>query len=291
MTVPIETTGLGVRFRRDRRGGRELWGLRDCDLTVPAGSVTALVGANGAGKSTLLAVLAGLTRPTEGTVTTVPRERLALVAQERPLHPRLTVADTLRCAADLNPGRWDRRRAEELVEAGELDPGARIRSLSGGQRTQVALALALGKRPELLLLDEPMADLDPFARRRLMGVLLADVAERGTTVLISSHVLPELENSCDHLIALAAGRVRLDGWIDELLDEHRIVRAAHDAVLDPHVVVDSRTTGRQLTALVRTTGPVDPSRRPVRPTLEELVMGHLRHAPTTDRRSDPEAAA
>jgi ABC-2 type transport system ATP-binding protein len=150
-----------------RYGRRGRWALRDCTFRLPTGRVCAVVGPNGAGKSTLLALAAGLLAPTEGTVTVLgtrpgeARARVGFIDQGKPLYPQLTVAETLRMGADLNPGRWDAPTAERIVAGGDLHPKSRIRSLSGGQRTRVALALALAKPPELLLLDEPMADLDP----------------------------------------------------------------------------------------------------------------------------------
>src|SRR5882757_9293628 len=220
----LEAAGLGKRF--GRRGG---WALRECTFRLPAGRVCAVVGPNGAGKSTLLAHAAGLLAPTEGSLTVLgthpaaARERIAYVAQAKPLYPQLTVADTLRVGHELNPARWDASVAERIVAKGDLDPKSRIRSLSGGQRTRVALALALGKRPELLLLDEPMADLDPLARHELMGTLMAEAAEHGTTVVMSSHVVSDLEGSCDHLLLIGGGRVRLAGDLDDLLAAHTLL--------------------------------------------------------------------
>ncbi|MFI0929226.1 ATP-binding cassette domain-containing protein [Streptomyces sp. NPDC021012] len=270
MTDPvIEAEGLGMRYRR--RGGG--WALKDCTFTLPPGRVAAVVGPNGAGKSTLLGLAAGLLHPTEGRITAPARDRLAYVAQDKPLYGQLTVAETLRLGRELNPDRWDPAAAGSI--AGPLPGNARVRSLSGGQRTRLALALALGKRPELLLLDEPMADLDPLARRELMGTLLADAAERGTTVVMSSHILTELEGSCDHLLLVQDGRIRLDGAIDDLLAAHTLLTGPV-ADLAPHTVVDSRTTGRQLTALVRREGPVEGPWEASEPSLEELLLAHLR---------------
>jgi ABC-2 type transport system ATP-binding protein len=243
--------------------------------------VCAVVGPNGAGKSTLLAHAAGLLGPTEGTIGvlgTTPaeaRERIGYVAQHKPLYPQLTVDETLRLGHELNPGRWDAAVAGRVVDEGGLDRTAKVRSLSGGQRTRVALALVLGKRPELLLLDEPMADLDPLARHQLMGTLLAEAAEHGTTVVMSSHVVAELEGSCDHLFLLGSGRVRLAGPLDEILAAHTLVTGPVGD-LTPHTVVESRTKGRQLTALIRPQGPVAPVWQTAEPTLEELVLAHLR---------------
>ncbi|MET9803002.1 ABC transporter ATP-binding protein [Streptomyces sp. NPDC006368] len=276
-STALEARGLGKRYGRRRAPA-----LRDCSFRLPAGAVCALVGPNGAGKSTLLALAAGLTPPTEGTVRVLgtdpatARTGVAYVAQDKPLHPQLTVAETLRMGHELNPDRWDADAAERVVEGGTLDPAARVRTLSGGQRTRVALALALGKRPELLLLDEPMADLDPLARHQLMGTLMADAAERGTTVVMSSHILSELEGACDHLLLVDGGRVRLGGDIDDILAAHTLVTGPV-AGLAPHTVVESRTTGRQLTALVRHDGPVDPTTwHTMVPSLEELLLAHLR---------------
>ncbi|MEU6553181.1 ABC transporter ATP-binding protein [Streptomyces sp. NPDC046915] len=290
----LSADALGKRYGR-RRG----WALRDCTFRLPAGRVCAVVGPNGAGKSTLLTLSAGLLVPTEGTLTVLgtrpaeARGRVAYVAQDKPLHPQLTVAETLRMGADLNPGRWDAATAERTTAAGDLDPNAKVRTLSGGQRTRVALALALGKQPELLLLDEPMADLDPLARHELMGVLMAQAAEHGTTIAMSSHVVAELEDSCDHLLLVGGGRIRLAGEIDDLLAAHTRVNAAADtADLAPHTVVESRVTGRQLSALVRPAGPLPADWRTSTPSLEELVLAHLRNpeAPALTPATTEEAA-
>ncbi|MFF8380714.1 ABC transporter ATP-binding protein [Streptomyces sp. NPDC015661] len=278
MTDPvIEAEDLGLHYRR--RGGA--WALKDCTFALPAGRVVAVVGPNGAGKSTLLTLAAGLLRPTEGRITAPARDRLAYVAQDKPLYGQLTVAETLRLGRELNPDRWDPAVAESVVAAGPLPGNARVRSLSGGQRTRLALALALGKRPEVLLLDEPMADLDPLARHELMGALMADAAEHGTTVVMSSHILTELEGACDHLLLVQNGRIRLDGAIDDLLASHTLLTGPV-ADLAPHTVVDSRTTGRQLTALVRKEGPVEGPWQAAEPSLEELLLAHLRASRTPE---------
>ncbi|WP_244792777.1 ABC transporter ATP-binding protein [Streptomyces sp. BJ20] len=277
MTVPaLEADALGKRF------GRRSWALRDCSFRLPAGRVCAVVGPNGAGKSTLLALAAGLLAPTEGTVRVLgahpaaARPRVGFVDQDKPLYQQLTVAETLRMGADLNPGHWDADTARRVVAGGDLDPDRRIRALSGGQRTRVALALALGKRPELLLLDEPMADLDPLARHELMGLLMGEAAH-GTTVVMSSHVVAELEDSCDHLLLVGGGTIRLSGEIDDLLAAHTRVTAPAAADLSPHEVVESRTTGRQLSAVIRPSGPLPDDWRTAAPSLEDLVLSYLRN--------------
>ncbi|MCX4725521.1 ABC transporter ATP-binding protein [Streptomyces sp. NPDC090052] len=272
----IEASGLGKTYGR-RRG----WALRGCSFRLPVGRVCALVGPNGAGKSTLLAHTAGLLRPTEGAVQVLgtsaaaARERIAFVAQSKPLVGQLTVAETLRMGYELNPARWDAAAAERIIAGGKLNRNDTIRTLSGGQRTRVALALALGKRPELMLLDEPMADLDPLARHELMGALMSEAAEHGTTIVMSSHVLAELEGACDYLLLVDAGRVRLGGETEDLLAVHTLLTGPV-ASLDPHTVIESRTTGRQLTALVRRDGPVSGDWQAMEPSLEELLLAHLR---------------
>ncbi|MCX4746255.1 ABC transporter ATP-binding protein [Kitasatospora sp. NBC_01287] len=273
----VAAYGLGKRYRRG-------WALRDCGFRLPAGRICALVGPNGAGKSTLLALTAGLLSGTEGRIEVagrVPRPGgspgTAFVAQEKPLYPGFTVAELLRLGRELNPG-WDEERAQVALADGGFPASAKVGSLSGGQRTRVALALALGKRPELLILDEPMADLDPLARHQLMGLLLAEAADRGMTVLMSSHVIAELREVCDYLLLLAGGRVRLAGDTDELLAAHRLVIGPRSAAesLAGHQLVESRGGGRQLTALVRPQGPLDERWDASEPTLEELLLAHLR---------------
>jgi len=280
--VALEASGLGKRY-----GRRASTALDDCSFRLPAGRISALVGPNGAGKSTLLAIAAGLLRPSSGTLTVLgaapgeARDRVAHLGQDKPLHPQLSIADTLRMGAELNPARWDAKYAAAIVEQGDLDPKAKVRGLSGGQRTRVALALALGKRPELMLLDEPMADLDPLARHEMMGTLMADAAERGTTVLMSSHIVSELADACDHLLLLGDGRIRLGGGIDDLLAAHTLVTGRGTAAdLAPHTVVESRATGRGLTALIRRDGPLDDRWQAEQPSLEELLLAHLRSPAT-----------
>ncbi|MFF7545469.1 ABC transporter ATP-binding protein [Streptomyces canus] len=275
--VALEASGLGKRY------GRRAAALDGCSFRLPTGRISALVGPNGSGKSTLLAIAAGLLPPTAGTLTVLggapgeARDRIAYLAQNKPLYPQLTIAETLRMGAELNPARWDAACADRIVEQGGLDPKSRIRRLSGGQRTRVALALALGKRPDLMLLDEPMADLDPLARHELMGTLMADAAERGTTVLMSSHIVAELADACDHLLLLGGGRVRLGGGIDDLLAAHTLVTGrGTPADLAPHTVIESRTAGRGLTALIRRDGPVGKGWATEEPSLEELLLAHLR---------------
>ncbi|MEV1020548.1 ABC transporter ATP-binding protein [Streptomyces sp. NPDC050264] len=275
MSTAIEATGLVKRY--GRRGAAA---LDDCSFRLPAGRISALVGPNGAGKSTLLAIAAGLMRQTTGRIEVLGgapgehRAKVAYLSQDKPLHPQLSIADTLRMGAELNPGRWDAAYAAKIIEQGSLDPKTRVRALSGGQRTRVALALALGKRPELMLLDEPMADLDPLARHELMGTLMADAAEHGTTVLVSSHIVAELADACDHLLLLGGGRIRLGGGIDDLTGAHALVTGRGD--LSGHTVVESRASGRGTIALIRRDGPLGEGWQVQEPSLEELLLAHLR---------------
>lgn len=284
--LALHATGLGKRYRRG-------WALRDCDLVLPLGTVAALVGPNGAGKSTLLHLATGLLRPNAGQIHAlgrpVPRSGidpgLAFLAQDKPLYRGFTVAEMLRAGAALNT-RWDAGYAAELVDRGHLPRAAKVATLSGGQRSRLALALALARGPELLLLDEPLADLDPLARREVMGELMAAVAETGMTVLLSSHVLTDLADTCDHLIVLAGGRVQLAGDIDTLLTGHRVLTGpAHQATshIPSEVIVGIETTARQATVLID-----DPALLPgpdwvTQPaTVEDIVLAHLRAAARAD---------
>ncbi|MER5601380.1 ABC transporter ATP-binding protein [Streptomyces sp. NPDC002265] len=275
--VALAADGLTARYRR--RGPDVLDGAA---FSVPAGVVSALVGPNGAGKSTLLELAAGMRRPDAGTVEVCggpPRAghpRVAYLAQHRPLFHRFTVAETLRTGARLNEGNWDAELAERVVDLSRFHRNDRIGDLSGGQRTRIALALALGKRADLLLLDEPMADLDVLARRELMGLLMAHVADTGTTVVMSSHILSELADACDHLLLLDAGTVRLCGDIDELTSAHAVVTLPGGADrLAGHTVVESRTAGRGTSALIRPAEPLPEDWDVRAPSLEELALAYL----------------
>lgn len=264
-SAALDATGLGKRYRRG-------WALRDCTFTLPTGRVAALVGPNGAGKSTLMSLATGLVRPTEGTVEVLGKP--GLLAQGKPLYQRFTVTEMLHAGRALNPD-WDDAYARRLVTEAGVPFDARIGTLSGGQRTRVALAVTLGRRPPVVLLDEPLADLDPLARQEVMGALLAEVAETGTTVLLSSHVIADLDGICDHLVLLSAGRVRLTGDVDDLLAEHRLLIGPRTLDVPAEAVVERRDTARQTTMLVRGLGEVPDCEAHV-PTLEELVLSYLR---------------
>src|SRR2546430_6081684 len=282
MNVALEAIGLTKRYRKT-------WALRDCDLVLPAGRVIGLVGPNGAGKTTLLHLAVGLLEPTAGEIRvfdwsprmhpTLVLSRVGFMAQDRPLYDGFTVADTLEMGRQLNP-RWDRQYAKERLRRLGIPFDRRVKNLSTGQRAQVALTLALGKRPDLLLLDEPVANLDPVARLDLLEELMGAVAEDGPAAVLSSNVLSGVERVCEHVVILANGRVRVAGDIEELERTHFLVvgprktgpRAAGEDV------VDVREAERQTVRLVR--GPVtwgEDDGTVTRPaTLEEVVLGYLR---------------
>jgi len=288
MSTVIETSGLGKAYRRT-------WALRDCTLAIPEGHVVGLVGPNGAGKTTLLRLATGQLTPTRGTISVLgarpaasPAQlaRVGFVEQDTPVYARLRVADHLRLGAWLNPG-WDGELAQRRIGQLGLDPRQRAGSLSGGQRAQLALTLALAKRPELLLLDEPVASLDPLARRDFLRGLMEAVAEHATSVVLSSHLIADLERVCDYLIVLVASQVRIAGEVSALLAAHRrlsgprrdpgTLPAGQDVIEESHT--DKQSTLLVRTGLVRTGGPVhDPAWTVTPVSLEELVLAYLNPA-------------
>ena len=282
----LELEGLGKRY-----GSK--WALRDCTLEIPAGAVTALVGPNGAGKTTLLQMAVGLRRPSAGTVRVLgcdpqrdAREllpRVGFVAQDHPLHRGFTVAETLRLGRELNPT-WDDELARLRLERLDLSLDQRIGKLSGGQQAQVALTLALAKRPELLLLDEPVASLDPLARREFLTALMEAVSEGGLTVVLSSHLLADLERVCDHIVILSHARTQLAAPIDDVVASHRLLTAPRSdpaSVARVHDVIRESHTERQTTLLVRANGHVYDACWEIHPVdLEEIVLAYLGYAPS-----------
>jgi ABC-2 type transport system ATP-binding protein len=282
MNVVLETSGLTKRYGRTEA-------LRGCDLSLAGGKVTGLVGPNGAGKTTLLQIAVGLHRPTSGTVRVLGLDptrdavallsRVGFVAQDRPLHPGFTVAETLEIGPRLNP-RWDHAYALARVKRFGLPLDRRVQSLSTGQRAQVALTLALGKRPEVLLLDEPVANLDPVARLELLEELMGVVAEDGPSVILSSNVLADVERVCEHVVILVAGRVRISGDAEELVRSHVLVsgpRRTADDASDNGEVIEVRHAERQTTRLLRGHAAPSDDGTEVRPaTLEEIVVAYLR---------------
>jgi ABC-2 type transport system ATP-binding protein len=276
----VETTGLGRKYGKN-------WALRDCSLHLPSGRIAALVGPNGAGKSTLLHLLVGLLRPSAGTVTVFGespadnREALAgigFVAQDTPLYRDFTPTELIEMGRRLNRT-FDVALANDRLGQLGIAMDRAVGKMSGGQRAQVALTLAFAKRPRLLLLDEPVASLDPLARREFLQSLMGGVADEGTTVLLSSHLLGDLERVCDYLIVLNASRVQVLGGVDDLVAEHRLLVGAAD--VEPHglTVVQERRTDRQASLLVRGYDPtvthIDPQWTVNDVTLEDIVLAYL----------------
>jgi ABC-2 type transport system ATP-binding protein len=226
MTAVIEARGLGKRYGTHHR---HRWALADCTLHIAAGHIAGLVGPNGAGKTTLLHLITGLLAPTTGTIevaggppaaTKAQLARVGFVAQDAPVYAGLSVADHLRLGAHLNP-RWDAQLATRRISKLSLDPRQKAGRLSGGQRAQLALTLAIAKRPQLLILDEPVASLDPLARRDFLRDLTEATGEHQISVMLSSHLVADLERVCDYLIVLAAGRVQAAGEVTRLLNAYR----------------------------------------------------------------------
>jgi ABC-2 type transport system ATP-binding protein len=287
---------LGKRFRCR-------WALSDCTLAIPEGHVVGVVGPNGAGKSTLLNLAAGLLSPTTGSVSVLGSApaadaaqlgKVGFVAQDTPLYPQLRVREHLAMGAHTNP-HWDQSVAERRVGDVGLDPAQRSGKLSGGQRAQLALTLAIAKRPELLLLDEPVASLDPLARREFLQVLMETVTEHGTSVVLSSHLVSDIERVCDYLVVLASAKVQLLGEVDDLLSSHhRLIgpRVENDEMPANQFVVEAHHTERQSTLLVRSDGPViDPRWTIEQVGLEDVVLAYMGLGRDGPRGSDASAGA
>ncbi len=292
MNAAIQASGLGKQYRR-------AWALRDCTLVIPEGHVAGLVGPNGAGKTTLLRLAAGMLTPTRGTITVLGQRpaagpaqlaRVGFVAQDTPVYSRMTVADHLRLGAWLNPG-WDDNLARQRISQLALNPKQRAGSLSGGQRAQLALTLALAKRPGLLILDEPVASLDPLARREFLQGLMEAVAGQCLSVLLSSHLIADLERVCDYLVVLVASRVRVAGEVSELLASHHRLsgpRRVPGTLPAGQEVITERHTDKQSNLLVRTDGPVLDPAWAVKPvSLEDVVLAYMSRA-GDDRPASPQ---
>jgi ABC-2 type transport system ATP-binding protein len=287
VTAVLSARGLGKRYRRR-------WALSDCTLDIPAGQVTGLVGPNGAGKTTLLNLAVGMLTPTAGTIEVCggrpasgPAQlaKVGYVAQDTPTYPGLTVAEHLRLGARLNP-RWDDAVARSRLERLDIDPTQRAGRLSGGQRAQLALTMGLAKRPELLILDEPVASLDPLARREFLQGLMEAVAEHELSVVLSSHVVADLERVCDHLLVLVDSRVRVAGDVETLLaTHHRLTGPLRDPATLPadQQVISASHTERQTTLVVRADGPIhDPAWTVGQLSLEDVVLAYMSRTPGTD---------
>ena len=283
MTSALRANDLGKRYGRK-------WALSNCTLDIPSGRVVALVGPNGAGKSTLLHLAVGLLTPSSGSLTVLDEKpassaeqlgRIGFVARDTPVYSGLSIAAHLQMAAALN-STWDAQLADRLIRDLGLDPRQRAGRLSGGQRAQLALTLAIAKRPSLLLLDEPVASLDPLARREFLAILMEVVAEHDVSVILSSHLVADLERVCDYLVVLAASRVQVSGEIDELLStHHRLIGPRRDPDSFPETVrvIESSHTERQTTATVRSVDPIlDPAWSVESLSMEDLVLAYMGQA-------------
>ena len=279
----VEAVGLGKAYGRR-------WALRDCTFAIPEGRVVGLVGPNGAGKTTFLHLAVGLLAPSKGSISVLggrpgddPQQlgKVGFVAQETPTYGRLAVADHLRMGAWLNPT-WDAALADRRIDQLGLDRRQRTGSLSGGQRAQLALCLAIAKRPQVLFLDEPVASLDPLARREFLQNLMEIVAEHGVSVVLSSHLLADLERVCDYLVVLVASHVQLAGDVDELLAAHHRLsgpRRNASSLPSDQTVIEESHTDKQSTFLVHTERPIlDPVWTVTPVTLEDVVLGYMSRA-------------
>jgi ABC-2 type transport system ATP-binding protein len=280
VTAVLEAEGLGKRYGRR-------WALSDCSLSIPSGHVVGLVGPNGAGKSTLLNMAVGLLTPTLGSLSVFGSEpakdpeqlaRVGFVAQDTPSYAGLSVADHLKLGARTNP-KWDNELAEDRITQLGIDFKQKAGKLSGGQRAQLALTMAISKRPEILILDEPVASLDPLARREFLQILMETVAEHNVSVILSSHLVADIERVCDYLVVLVSSRVQLTGELDELIaSHHRLIgpRIEDGASIENQYVVESSHNDRQSIVLVRSDGPVvDPAWTIEPVSLEDLVLGYM----------------
>ncbi len=267
----LEARGLTKRYGRT-------WALRDLDLTIAGAGVTGLVGPNAAGKSTLMRMWMGFERPTEGIALVngldARRNRrqvlrnVAYVPQAAALYDALTVDEHLILAGRLRPG-FDRGLAQRRLDQLRIPTRSPARRLSGGQQAQVVLSIAIGTRARVLLLDEPLAHLDPLARGEFLAIVI-EAADEGRTVLLSSHNVSDVERACSSIVVLGIGRVLLDSAIEAALKSHAVVSRG---AIAPDTVgpLDGRGDG-QLT-LIRS---APTGSRPA--TLEEIVLGYLASA-------------
>jgi ABC-2 type transport system ATP-binding protein len=294
MTPILETKGLGKRYGRRQA-------LTDCGLSVPRGRVVGLVGPNGAGKSTLLQLACGLIKPSSGTITVLgsrpaaSAEQLAkvgFVAQDTPVYAGLSVADHLRMGARLNPAWYEPLARRRIAQIG-LDRAQKAGRLSGGQRAQLALTVAVAKRPELLIFDEPAAALDPLARRGFLENLMEFIADLGASAILSSHALSDVKRVCDYLIVLADSRVQLAGDVSELLKSHRRLIGARGAFDSPPPgleLVHADYTPQASTVIVRADGPPPSGPWKVEDVdLEDLVLAYMNRASVPGARFAPTA--
>jgi ABC-2 type transport system ATP-binding protein len=294
LTSVLTTEALTKRYGRKTA-------LNDCTLEIPEGRVVGLVGPNGSGKTTLLNLAAGLLSPTSGSLAVLGEtpsdepahlERVSFVAQDTPIYAGLSVHDHVRYGAHVNP-RWDSDLADRRIEALRLDPRQRAGKLSGGQRSQLALTLAIAKRPEFLILDEPVAALDPLARREFLQILMETVADHQVSVVLSSHLVADVERVCDYLVILVSSRVQVAGDVDELLaTHHRLIGPRDAAAPSGQVVIESSYTDRQCMLIVRSDGPVtEPGWIVEALSLEDLVLAYMGQGSRSNHAAPSDSAA
>jgi ABC-2 type transport system ATP-binding protein len=280
MAYALDAHHIGKRYGK-------LWALRNCTLQVPRGCVAGLIGLNGAGKTTLLLLATGLLKPTEGTLSVLSTDsqnmaallpRIGFVSQERSLYRNFTLRETLIMGKKLNPS-WDEALARTLIECFKLSLRQMVGSLSGGQQAQLALIMAIAKKPELLLLDEPFAHIDPLVKRDLSKALMEIVASENITLIVSSHNISDLENICDYLIVLSSFRVKLAEDLEQIRASHKLLigpREEFASFAQSHRVLQASHTGRQSTLLVRADHPItDPAWLIQEAPLEESVLAYL----------------
>lgn len=289
----ISASGLNVCYRRRRA-------LIDCTLEVPEGRITAVVGINGAGKTTLLNCLVGLVRPSSGQATVLgglavgsaeARQRVSFVAQDSPLYGNLTVSSMLSLTECLNRD-FDHSQARRRFDQLELPENRKIGELSFGQQAQISLTLALARRPDLLIMDEPLARLDPIARKDFMRLVLSTAVNDGVSVMLSSHVVAELEPVADYLVLIHEGRVLIAEEIDTFLARHFVLTGPVDRIpiLEQYgLVLGIRKAARQAKALLRNDSftveiPDGWEREEV--FLEELLLTYLGGDAMSDLQSD-----
>ncbi|EFH81353.1 ABC transporter ATP-binding protein [Ktedonobacter racemifer] len=281
MTLALEANQLGKKY-----GKR--WALQNCDLHIPEGGVTGLVGLNGAGKTTLLHLGVGLLAPSAGSIsvlgeTPAPNAtaliaRIGFVAQERPLYRSFSVKDTLTLGRKLNTT-WDNDLAERTLARLDISLKTTVGKLSGGQRALLALVMALAKRPRLLLLDEPFANVDPLARRELVRLFMDAVASNGASVVISSHHIADLEIICDRLVLLSQGQVKVEEDLETFVTSHKLLIGPHDdfeRIASEVSVIQAGHTGRQSNVFARLSAPFSDPRWVVQDlSLEDIMLAYL----------------
>jgi ABC-2 type transport system ATP-binding protein len=279
-----------IEARNVSRAYGSNWALQDCSLDIPVGSVTGLVGPNGAGKTTLLNLATGMLRPTTGRIQvlggvpghgTAQLRKVGFVAQETPVYTGLSVADHLKLGQHMN-ARWDAELAASRIRELKLDLRRKAGRMSGGQRAQLALTMAVARRPDLLILDEPVASLDPLARREFLAGLADATAGQQMSVVMSSHLVSDLERICDYLVVLVASRIQVAGPVTEVLAGHHLISGPSvdrsDLPGDAEIISAARSLGQTTVLVQAAAAPQHPAWTVTRPNLEDVVLGYMSRA-------------